>query len=60
MIPLLIFGRAKSEVYSRIKFFRDVAGWYEDKHTVLMGGEGKVVEGDGMFVIGKRKCGVGR
>ena len=25
-----------------------------------MGGPGKVVEGDGMFVIGKRKCGVGR
>ena len=25
-----------------------------------MGGDGKVVEGDGMFLIGKRKCGVGR
>ena len=25
-----------------------------------MGGPGKVVEGDGMFVIGKRKFGVGR
>ena len=25
-----------------------------------MGGPGKVVEGDGMFVVGKRKCGVGR
>ena len=25
-----------------------------------MGGIGKVVEGDGMFVVGKRKCGVGR
>ena len=25
-----------------------------------MGGPGKIVEGDGMFVIGKRKCGVGR
>lgn len=25
-----------------------------------MGGTGKIVEGDGMFLIGKRKCGVGR
>ena len=25
-----------------------------------MGGPGKIVEGDGMFVVGKRKCGVGR
>ena len=25
-----------------------------------MGGGGKMVEGDGMFLIGKRKCGVGR
>ena len=25
-----------------------------------MGGRGKIVEGDGMFVVGKRKCGVGR
>ena len=26
----------------------------------MMGGVGKMVEGDGMFVVGKRKCGVGR
>ena len=26
----------------------------------MMGGPGKIVEGDGMFVVGKRKCGVGR
>lgn len=26
---------------------------------IKMGGPGKVVEGNGMFVIGKRKCGVG-
>ena len=26
MIPLLIFGKPKSEVYVRIRFFRDVAG----------------------------------
>ena len=25
-----------------------------------MGGVGRMVEGDGMFVAGKRKCGVGR
>ena len=25
-----------------------------------LGGPGKIVEGDGMFLIGKRKCGVGR
>ena len=25
-----------------------------------MGGGGKIVEGDGMFVVGKRKCGIGR
>ena len=32
LIPLVIFGKAKSEVYARIKYFRDVAGWYEDKN----------------------------
>ena len=26
----------------------------------MLGGPGKIVEGDGMFVVGKRKCGVGR
>ena len=60
MISLLIFGRETSEIYNRVQFFRDVAGYYEDKHIVKMGGPGKIVEGDGMFVIGKRKSGVGR
>ena len=60
MISLLIFGRETSEIYNRIQFFRDVAGYYEDKYIVQMGGPGKIVEGDGMFLIGKRKCGVGR
>ena len=32
----------------------------EDLTVIKMGGPGKVVEGDGMFLIGKRKCGVGR
>ena len=60
MISLLIFGRETSEIYNRIQFFRDVTGYYEDKYLVQMGGPGKIVEGDGMFLIGKRKCGVGR
>ena len=53
LIPQLIFGRPKSEVYARIKVFRDVAGWFEDKHIIIMGGPNKIVEDDGMFVIGK-------
>ena len=60
LISVLVLGRQTSEMYARIAFFRDVAGWYEDKFPVQLGGEGKVVEGDGMFLIGKRKCGVGR
>ena len=60
LISVLVLGRQTSEMYARIAFFRDVAGWYEDKFPVQFGGEGKVVEGDGMFLIGKRKCGVGR
>ena len=60
MIPKLIFGCEKREIYKWISFFRDVAGWYEDKNTILMGGIGKTIEADGMFVIGKRKNGMGR
>ena len=60
LIPVLVFGKVTSEVNARVAFFRDVAGYWEDKHPVKMGGVGKMVEGDGMFVIGKRKCGVGR
>ena len=37
LIPLVIFGKQKSEVYARIKFFRDVAGWFEDKNIIMMG-----------------------
>ena len=53
MIPKLIYGRRTSEVYSRISFLRDVVGWWEDFTVIQLGGPGKVVEGDGMFVIGK-------
>ena len=42
-----------------MRFLRDALGWWEDLTVVKMGGPGKIVEGDGMFVIGKRKCGVG-
>ena len=41
-------------------FFRDVAGWYEDKYIIMMGGPDNPVEADGTFVIGKRKNAVGR
>ena len=44
MISLLIFGRETSEIYNRIQFFRDVAGYYEDKYIIQMGGPGKIVE----------------
>ena len=47
-------------MYERIKFLRDVVGWWEDYTIIKMGGPGKIVEGDGMFVMGKLKCGVGR
>ena len=60
MLSKLIFGREKSEVSKWVFFFRDVAGWIEDANAVRMGGPGVVVEGDGTFVIGKRKNAVGR
>ena len=60
LISVLVLGRHTSEIYARIQFFRDVAGQYEDKYPIQLGGAGKAVEGDGMFLIGKRKCGVGR
>ena len=37
-----------------------MAGYYEDRFIIKMGGPNVIVEGDGMFVIGKRKCGVNR
>ena len=60
MIPRLIFGLNKSEYYSQIIFFRDVAGQIEDSDIIQMGGPDAVVEADGTQVIGKRKNGLGR
>ena len=60
MISKLLFGGTTSEIYARIMFFRDVAGYIEDAYPIEMGDTAEVVEGDGMFVIGKRKYGVGR
>ena len=60
MIPKLILGRKSSEIYKWISFFRDVAGWFEDSNIIKMGGAGKTLEADGMFVIAKRKNGIGR
>ena len=37
-----------------------MSGYFEDKNPIKMGGPGVICEGDGMFVIGKRKGGVGR
>ena len=56
----MIFARECSEVHTWWRFFREVAGYWEDKFIMKMGGPDAIVEGDGMFVIGKRKCGVGR
>ena len=53
MITRLIYGRQTSEVYNRIIFLRDVVGWWEDLTIVKMGGPGKVVEGDGMFILAR-------
>ena len=60
LISVLVFGRQTSKIYARVAFSSDVAGWYEDKYPVQIVSDGKVVEGDGMFLIGKHKCGVGR
>ena len=55
-----MFGRERKEVYTWFRFFREAAGYWEDRYPVQMGGPDAICEGDGMFVIGKRKCGVGR
>ena len=60
LISKLLFGHNTSEIYARIVFFRDVTGQVEDANPIQIGGSHGVVEGDGMFLIGKRKCGVGR
>ena len=38
MISRLILGVESSEVFKWVTFFRDVTGWYEDKHIMMMGG----------------------
>ena len=42
------------------RFRFSVIGYYEDLNVIKLGGEGVIVEGDGMFLMGKRKGGVGR
>ena len=56
----MIFGKVTSQIYSWYKFFREVSGYFEDKYLIQMGGPGKTVEGDGMFVLAQRKGGAGR
>ena len=59
-ISRAIFGSLSSEVYAWSRFFREVAGYKEDHDPIMLGGQDKVVEGDGMFVLATRKGGVGR
>ena len=60
MMSRAVFGCLTSEIFAWSRLFRDIAGYIEDSQPVQLGGPQKVVEGDGMFVIGKRKGGVGR
>ena len=60
IISRLVLGKESSEIYKWVAFFRDVAGWFEDKYLVRMGGPDIQVEADGTFVIGKMKNAVGR
>ena len=59
-ISYTVFGRQTSEVHAWTRYFREVAGYKEDNDLILLGGNNKVVEGDGMFVLATRKGGVGR
>ena len=56
----LVFGSEHKEGYTWFRFFREAAGYWEDRFPVKMGGPDAICEGDEMFVIGKRKCCVGR
>ena len=60
MMSRTVFGCLTSEIFAWSRLFRDIAGFIEDSRPVQLGGPNKIVEGDGMFVIGKRKGGVGR
>ena len=44
-------------MYARIAFFRDVAGWYEDKFPVQLGGEGKWLKVTGCSLLGSPSVG---
>ena len=44
----MIFVRECSELHTWWRFFRKVAGYWEDKFIMKMGGPGVIVEGDGM------------
>ena len=56
----LVFGSEHKQVYTWFRFFREAAGYWEDRFPVKIGGRDVICEGDGMFVIGKCNCGVGR
>ena len=60
MMSYTVFGRLSSEIAAWARFFREVAGYKEDHDPIQLGGNNKVVEGDGMFVLATRKGGVGR
>ena len=60
MIPPSIYGKPTSEIYRRIQFLALAVGWWENLIEAKLGGPGNIAEGDGMFVIGKRKCSVVR
>ena len=36
IIAKVVFGRGKSEIYKWVDFFRDVAGWIEDRNPIVM------------------------
>ena len=55
-----MFGSEVSSACLWCGFFREVAGYCEDKFPILVSGTGIICGGDGMFVIEKRKRGVGR
>ena len=52
VISELVFGCTVSSMFSWVRFFREVAGYYEDAFPIKMGGPNIICEGDGMFVIG--------
>ena len=45
---LMLFAKHTSELLEWYRYFRDIVGYFEDLHPIMLGGEGKIVEGDGM------------